>query len=76
MLLTRKASSPVVSQSRLSRGVMAQATMDRRTFLKRSGVTAGGAFAFTKINEIAGPALAQAVQLGREYHPKPPVEAG
>jgi formate dehydrogenase major subunit len=43
MLLTRKASSQAVAQPRLSRalsGVLAK-TMDRRTFLKRSGVTAG-----------------------------------
>jgi formate dehydrogenase major subunit len=45
MLLTRKASSEAVAQPRLSRGlsgVLAK-TMDRRTFLKRSGVTAGAA---------------------------------
>jgi formate dehydrogenase major subunit len=44
MLLTRKASSAAVPQSRLARGlsgVLSQATMDRRAFLKRSGVTAG-----------------------------------
>src|SRR5438067_9970597 len=46
MLLTRKASSTSASQQpRLARGpsgVFAQKTMDRRTFLKRSGVTVGG----------------------------------
>ena len=45
MLLTRKANGSVASQSRLARGlsgVMAK-TIDRRTFLKRSGVTAGAA---------------------------------
>ena len=43
MLLTRKATASAVPQSRLSRGlsgVLAK-TMDRRTFLKRSGVGAG-----------------------------------
>ncbi|HUG76100.1 MAG TPA: formate dehydrogenase subunit alpha [Burkholderiales bacterium] len=43
MLLTRKASSSAVPQSRLARGfsgVLAK-TMDRRGFLKRSGVTVG-----------------------------------
>jgi cyclohexyl-isocyanide hydratase len=40
------------------------------------GVTAGVDFAFTMMNEIAGPAVAQAVQLGLEYDPKPPFEAG
>ncbi len=47
MLLTRKSNASVTSQSRLTRGLTAFAaqTMDRRTFLKRSGVTAGGAAA-------------------------------
>ncbi len=43
MLLTRKANGSVSSQSRLSQGlsgVLAK-TIDRRTFLKRSGITAG-----------------------------------
>jgi formate dehydrogenase major subunit len=43
MLLTRKATSSAAPQARLSRGlsgVLAK-TMDRRAFLKRSGVTAG-----------------------------------
>ena len=41
MLLTRKATSQATSQHRLARGVFPQKTMDRRAFLKRSGVTAG-----------------------------------
>src|SRR5690606_4860415 len=43
MLLTRKAGAAAAPQSRLARGlsgVLAK-TMDRRTLLKRSGVTAG-----------------------------------
>src|SRR4026208_2520334 len=43
MLLTRKANGSVATQSRLSQGlsgVLAN-TIDRRTFLKRSGLTAG-----------------------------------
>src|SRR5882672_4158843 len=43
MLLTRKANGSVAPQSRLSQGlngVLAK-TIDRRTFLKRSGITAG-----------------------------------
>ena len=43
MLLTRKATATAVSQGRLARGlsgVMAK-TMDRRAFLKRSGITVG-----------------------------------
>src|SRR6476646_9452983 len=45
MLLTRKATGTAAPQARLSRGlsgVLAK-TMDRRTFLKRSGVGVGGA---------------------------------
>jgi formate dehydrogenase major subunit len=44
MLLTRKATAPAVTpQGRLSRGLsgVLAATMDRRTFLKRSGVGVG-----------------------------------
>lgn len=40
------------------------------------GVTAGIDFAFTVMNEIAGPVVAQAVQLALEYDPKPPFEGG
>jgi cyclohexyl-isocyanide hydratase len=40
------------------------------------GVTAGVDFAFTVMNEIAGPTMAQAVQLGLEYDPKPPFAGG
>ncbi len=43
MLLTRKTASQAVPQARLSRGlpgVLAK-TMDRRSFLKRSGITVG-----------------------------------
>src|SRR5688572_17950054 len=43
MLLTRKATSSAVPQSRLSRGLSGALakTMDRRTFLKRSGIGVG-----------------------------------
>src|SRR5438132_6588620 len=45
MLLTRKATSTTAPQGRLSRGLSGVLikTMDRRTFLKRSGVGVGGA---------------------------------
>src|SRR5947207_13701865 len=45
MLLTRKGTTQAVGQPRLSRGLSSIAikTMDRRTFLKRSGVGVGGA---------------------------------
>ena len=40
------------------------------------GVTAGLDFAFTVVAEIAGEATAQRVQLGLEYAPAPPFDAG
>src|SRR5262245_44832917 len=52
MLLTRKASSSAAPQSRLARaatGAVAK-TMDRRTFLKRSGVGVGAGAAFATLS--------------------------
>jgi cyclohexyl-isocyanide hydratase len=40
------------------------------------GVTAGIDFAFTVMAEIAGPLVAQVVQLSIEYDPHPPFDAG
>lgn len=40
------------------------------------GVTAGVDFAFVVMSEIAGPVVAQTVQLGIEYDPKPPFVGG
>ncbi len=40
------------------------------------GVTAGIDFAFVVLAELAGEAYAQAVQLGLEYAPQPPFDAG
>ena len=40
------------------------------------GVTAGIDFAFTVLAEIAGEDVAQLIQLGLEYAPSPPFEAG
>lgn len=40
------------------------------------GVTAGLDFAFTVLAELAGDDYAQSVQLGLEYAPQPPFEAG
>ena len=51
MLLTRKASAQAVPQSRLARGlagVLAQ-TMDRRAFLRRSGITLGAGAAAAQL---------------------------
>jgi formate dehydrogenase major subunit len=62
MLLTRKASSAAVPPSRLARGLSGALakTMDRRSFLKRSGVTVGaGAVAAQLPFNIIGKAEAQ-----------------
>ena len=40
------------------------------------GVSAGIDFGFTVIAELAGPAVAQAIQLGIEYDPAPPFNSG
>jgi cyclohexyl-isocyanide hydratase len=40
------------------------------------GVTAGIDFALSLVAEIAGPEVAQAIQLQIEYAPAPPFEAG
>jgi len=40
------------------------------------GVTAGIDFALTVVAELAGPQTAQAIQLGIEYAPAPPFDAG
>jgi putative intracellular protease/amidase len=44
--------------------------------LTGGGVTAGIDFAFVLLAELAGDQLAQAVQLGLEYAPAPPFDAG
>lgn len=40
------------------------------------GVTSGIDFAFRVVAELAGPEVAQAIQLGTEYDPSPPFDAG
>jgi cyclohexyl-isocyanide hydratase len=40
------------------------------------GVTSGIDFAFRVVAELAGPEVAQAIQLGIEYDPSPPFDAG
>jgi len=65
MLLTRKATGQAASQGRLSRGVsgVPAKTMDRRTFLKRSGVGVGaGAVASQLPFSILTPAEAKEEQ--------------
>ena len=44
--------------------------------LTGGGVTAGIDFALTMVAEIAGPDVAQAIQLQIEYAPAPPFDAG
>jgi formate dehydrogenase major subunit len=72
MLLTRKTDTARVAGPRLSRGVGARiATMDRRTFLKRSGIVAGaGAFASQLPYGTMGKAEAAAdnADVKREVH--------
>ena len=41
MLLTRKATGPAVAQARLARSAAPGKTIDRRTFLKRTGISVG-----------------------------------
>jgi transcriptional regulator GlxA family with amidase domain len=44
--------------------------------LTGGGVTAGIDFAFALVADLAGPTAAQAIQLGLEYAPAPPFDAG
>jgi cyclohexyl-isocyanide hydratase len=44
--------------------------------LTGGGVTAGIDFAITLVAELAGPLVAQSIQLGLEYAPAPPFDAG
>src|SRR5258706_611195 len=68
MLLTRKANGSVAAQSRLSQGlssVLAK-TIDRRSFLKRSGLTAGaGAVAAQLPFSMIGEAQAKDASAGK-----------
>src|SRR4051812_759691 len=53
MLLTRKATSQAAPQQRLSRTIPIAQTIDRRTFLKRSGITVGaGAASITAASQL------------------------
>jgi transcriptional regulator GlxA family with amidase domain len=45
-------------------------------YVTGGGVTAGIDFALTLAAEVAGPTVAQAIQLGLEYAPSPPFESG
>jgi formate dehydrogenase major subunit len=66
MLLTRKSSNGAARRSRLAAGLPAVATMDRRTFLKRSGAGAGiGALASQLPFSMIGEARAQGADGGK-----------
>ena len=45
-------------------------------FVTGGGVTAGVDFALSLVAEIAGPTVAQAIQLAVEYAPDPPFQSG
>ena len=61
MLLTRKATGHAVGQPRLSRSIHPVKTVDRRAFLKRSGITLGaGAVASQLPFSMIGEAQAKA----------------
>src|SRR5919109_2669783 len=65
MLLTRKASGQAVPQSRLARTIPIK-TLDRRTFLKRSGITVGaGAVAAQLPFSMIGEAGAKSGETGK-----------
>src|SRR5919108_3907796 len=65
MLLTRKASAQAVPQSRLARNISVK-TMDRRAFLKRSGITVGaGAVAAQLPFSMIGEAEAKSEETGK-----------
>ena len=53
----------------------AQVVRDGNVFTS-GGVTSGIDFAFRIVAELAGPEVAQAIQLGIEYDPAPPFDAG
>ena len=73
MLLTRKAAGRAVPQSRLARTIPIK-TFDRRTFLKRSGITVGAGSAATAAAVVATKKSSQATTSGsgkretRGYH--------
>ena len=76
MLLTRKSTHTATPRSRLTRSASAFIgnTIDRRTFLKRSGLAAGGAAA---LSQLPFPVMrkAQAAEKGAEGNFAPPAHA-
>jgi len=65
MLLTRKATSQATPQARLARTISIK-TIDRRTFLKRSGVTVGAGAVVSQLPfNMIGQAEAKAEDAGK-----------
>src|SRR4029079_16423875 len=58
-----------------ARHAKARVVRDGNVFTS-GGVTSGIDFAFRIIAELAAPEVAQAIQLGIEYDPSPPFDAG
>lgn len=68
MLLTRKATGQAVAQARLARSVAPGKTIDRRAFLKRSGISVGaGAVASQLPFSMIGEAQAKTEEIGRAH---------
>ena len=55
---------------------VAERVVRDRNRLSGGGVTAGIDFVLTLLAELAGPEVAQSVQLGLEYDPQPPFQSG
>lgn len=55
---------------------VAERVVRDRNRLSGGGVTAGIDFGLTLLAELAGPEVAQSVQLGLEYDPQPPFQSG
>jgi transcriptional regulator GlxA family with amidase domain len=79
LLAGRRATSHWIALDRLAE-YGAVPTAERVVFdgkyVTAAGVSAGIDLALTLVGEIAGPEVAMAVQLGIEYDPAPPFEAG
>ncbi len=79
LLSGRRASTHWLAMEELAR-LGAEPTSERVVFdgkyVTAAGVSAGIDMALTLVERIAGPQAAQAIQLGIEYDPQPPFDAG
>jgi transcriptional regulator GlxA family with amidase domain len=55
---------------------VAERVVERGKIMTSAGVSAGVDMALTLVARIAGPEVAQTVQLAIEYDPQPPFDAG